>query len=376
MTRDARGDEMKLFKCHHCGARVFFENNACVGCGHALGFDPGAIAIVTLAPAEAPEGGYTIAGRPSGEIVHYCANADHGVCNWLTTEAGGLCRACLLNRTIPNLSEPGNLEAWRELELAKKRLIYSLLRFGLPFDTASGAPQDLAFDFVQDATTGHFDGVVTINVNEADAVERERQRQQFQEPYRSLLGHLRHESGHYYWPLLVEGGELERFRALFGDEREDYGAALARHHEAGPPGDWPLRYLTAYASTHPWEDWAETWAHYLHMVDSLDTADADGLDPRAAGIRRGAMWSFESADVYGSLSFSELIERWVPLTVALNSLSRSMGHADFYPFVLSPPALEKLAFVHALLVERRRFKPSGQGPADQAAPTEGGLRAG
>jgi hypothetical protein len=39
----------------------------------------------------------------------------------------------------------------------------------------------------------------------------------------------------------------------------------------------------------------------------------------------------------------------VPLTVALNSLNRSMGHADVYPFVLSEKAIEKLRLVHDVI---------------------------
>ena len=341
---------MKTFVCSLCANKVYFESTACVNCKRTLGFYPEALAVVALEPERAAAPGlFRRTGKSTGGRVRYCSNAVHGVCNWLTEEGDptGLCSACDLNRTIPNLAEAGNLNAWRDLEHAKKRLVYSLMRFGLPFSRSNVPQGALAFNFVRNAGTGHLDGVITIDVTETDAVERERQRQYFGEPYRSLLGHLRHESGHFYWMLLVDAaGKLGEFRAQFGDERQDYPAALGRHRSAGPPPDWQARHVSAYASSHPWEDWAETWAHYLHMVDALDTAEATGMEPRAAGLSLGAIWPFKSSDVYREVSFDALMERWVPLTTAMNTLSRSMGHDDFYPFVISTAAAAKLAFVH------------------------------
>jgi len=347
---------MRTFACPVCATRVYFENDTCLSCGHKLGFDAGALTMVALEPAGPGADVFRKVGVGNGKEaavqVRYCENATHAACNWLVPESdpSPLCKACAGNRTIPNLSEPGRIEAWREVEQAKKRLAYSLLRFGLPLD---GGPVDappLAFDFVAQGVTGHDNGVITLDVLEADSVERERRRQLFDEPYRSLLGHLRHESGHYYWMLLVErGGAIEEFRALFGDERQDYQAALAAHYAGGTPPSWADSYVSAYASAHPWEDWAETWAHYLHMVDAVETAEASGMEPRAAGLLFGAAWPFKKYDVYSQESFDALMERWVPLTVALNSLSRSLGHRDFYPFVISAAARAKLAFVHRLV---------------------------
>lgn len=343
---------MKTYACAHCRNKVYFENVRCLRCVHALGFDPDRKEIATLKPVG--EGVFVCLGDEGSPPARYCANRAHGVCNWLTRSGGGtsLCVACTMNRTIPNLSEPGSLQAWRELERAKKRLVYSLLRFGLPVDATAAGKGRLAFDFVRDATTGHMGGVITIDIIEADAVERERQRQHFDEPYRSLLGHLRHESGHFYWMVLVEAaGLLEPCRALFGDERQDYGQALERHHGQGPPPDWQARHVSAYASAHPWEDWAETFAHYIHMVDALDTAEAEGMEPRAAGLKLGSLWPFRSYDIYRDESFGELMARWIPLTLALNSMSRSIGNADFYPFVIPAAAYDKLAFVHRVIRE-------------------------
>jgi len=344
---------MKNHRCSKCGNTVYFENVQCVKCGANLGFDAARLAMITVEPLPEPPGAYGPVGV-EGPPMRYCANAAHAACNWLTpaAESDGFCVACDLNRTIPDLSVAGNLDAWQELERAKKRLVYDLLRFGLPLDTRPTGGERLVFDFLLNATTGHLDGVITIDVTEANAVERERQRLQFGEPYRSLLGHLRHESGHFYWNVLVaEPGKHESFRALFGDETQDYGAALARHHAEGPPPDWSANHVSAYASAHPWEDWAETWAHYLHMVSAVDTAQAEGMEPRASGLIFGAAWPFKSYDVHREETFQALIERWIPLSIALNNMSRGMGHNDFYPFVIPAPALDKLAFVHSAVRE-------------------------
>ena len=345
---------MRNFACTKCNSAIYFDNNTCLRCNHAVGFFAPKLAMVTLDPS--PSAGFVMRifkGTDKG-VFTYCANAAHGVCNWLTPATGlnNLCIACDLNRTIPNLAETGNLVAWQELETAKKRFVYSILRFGLPLRAATTPPGKLTFDFARNATTGHLDGVISVNIMETDAVERERMRMQFGEPYRTLLGHLRHESGHFYWSMLVEKATcLKGFRALFGDERQSYSDAISRHHDVGPPPDWQRKYVSAYAAAHPWEDWAETWAHYLHMTESVDTADAAGMEPRAAGLIFGSMWPFKRCDIYREETFQSLMDRWIPLTVAMNRLTRSMGYNDFYPFVISPIAFDKLAFVHRVVRE-------------------------
>jgi hypothetical protein len=345
---------MKNFACPRCRNTVYFESVGCVRCGERLGFDPDALSMVSLDGVGADGYSlYKLSGVKSRDLA-YCANADHSVCNWLTPLNGvkGRCRACELNRTIPNLDDPRNLLAWRDLERAKKRLVYSVLRLRLPLKPGAAGKAPLTFDFAHDTVTGHFDGVITIDVSEADAVERERQRQIFGEPYRALLGHLRHESGHFYWMVLIDGSSLlEPFRALFGDERQNYQAALASHHSGPPLANWQARHVSSYAVSHPWEDWAETWAHYLHMIDALDTADAEFLEPRAPGLSFASLWpsSWRRRDVYRTETFEALLERWIPLTIAMNSISRSMGHDEFYPFVITPAVSEKLAFVHRVI---------------------------
>jgi hypothetical protein len=284
------------------------------------------------------------------------------VCNWLVSaeaESGALCLACHHNRTVPDLSAPANLGAWRLIEFAKHRLIYSLLRLELPLTTREDDPDHgLAFDFLADPPpqsgpkimTGHDNGLITIALAEADDATREKRRLEMGEPYRTLLGHFRHESGHHYWDLLVrDAGRLEEFRAVFGDEREDYSAALGRYYENGSPADWQDAFVSAYATAHPWEDFAESWAHYLHIVDTLEMADAFGIRIRPKVDKKGALVSEVNFDPYRAGEVENLIEAWLPLTFAVNSLNRCMGERDLYPFILSPTAVRKLGFIHALV---------------------------
>ncbi|RTL71677.1 MAG: hypothetical protein EKK41_08545 [Hyphomicrobiales bacterium] len=347
---------MEKFACTQCGYAVYFENVQCLNCKSALGFLPERRQMVALRPIAGTRTFKTVGRHTAAGPVAYCANAQHGACNWLTAAQAtpALCTACTLNRTIPNLSDNGSLDAWRELEKAKKRLVYSLLRYKLPLDGSKWGKGRLAFDFMKDTMTGHLNGVITIDIAEADAVERERQRQFFGEPYRTLLGHLRHESGHFYWMVLIEAADrLGGFRQLFGDEREPYGDALARHHANGPPSDWDQKYVSAYASAHPWEDWAETWAHYLHLVDALDTAEAEGVKYRQD---RGSFWKAlpgQRYDSYANVDFNDLMKRWINLTIAINSLTRSIGRLDFYPFVVPAAAYQKLEFVHMVVHGKR-----------------------
>lgn len=328
---------MKVFHCDHCDALVFFENVQCVSCGHSLAFLPEVGAIGTFEPAR----------------YRMCQNfTQHNVCNW-AIEAGddhSLCRSCRLTTVIPDLDAVANKLNWAKLETAKRRLIYTLMQLALPLSTKAYDPeQGLAFEFKtpgpDPVLTGHANGVITINANEADDAERERVRNQLHEPYRTLLGHFRHEIGHYYWDRLIANGErLAAFRELFGDERQDYGEALQRHYDNGPPADWQQNYVSSYSTAHAWEDWAETWAHYLHMYDTLDTAAACGLMLKP---RRGDEPTLKTPPPKPERAeFDLMIANWFPLTYVLNNLNRGLGQADAYPFVLSTIAIEKLRFVH------------------------------
>lgn len=339
---------MKVFSCGNCGSAAYFDNTACLACGASLRFDPDRFEMVAL-PLD-------------GEGPRVCANAAHGACNWLLTDedGGDFCRACRHNRTVPDLSRPADLDNWRRIEAAKRHLFYSLLRWGLPVPGQGQHPEGLAFDFLADAEqpdgsvrpvlTGHAGGLITLNVAEGDDAERERRRTAMGEPYRTLLGHFRHEIGHFYWDRLVrDGGRLDRFRAVFGDDRTDYGAALQRHYAEGPAPGWAEAHISAYASAHPWEDFAETWAHYLHIADTLETAAAFGMAVR----RPDGLAADRVFDPYGETDAAVLTAAWVPLTVAINAVNRSMGQPDLYPFVLSAPVAGKLQFIADLVHDGR-----------------------
>lgn len=358
---------MKLFSCGACGQTLYFHNVQCTRCGNLLGFVPQRLQLETFEPAG--DGRWRPFDRARrGERYVSCANyAQHGACNWMVpvAEAHPLCVACRLNRTIPDLSVPGNLTLWQRLQQEKNLLIYALLRFGLPVRDKQQAPRGgLAFDFLADenpsfresagVTVGHAQGVITLDIAEADDALRERVRQQMAEPYRTILGHFRHESGHYYWDRLVRGSPWQgAFRRRFGDETADYGQALDRHYGSGPPLDWQQRHVSAYASAHPWEDWAETWAHYLHMVDTLETAWQFGLRLEPDVAEPEALRIDEPFDPYQRRDFDALMKHWLALVASLNSLNHSMGLGDAYPFVLAAPVIDKLRLVHEIICDPR-----------------------
>jgi hypothetical protein len=350
---------MQLFKCQNCGQMLYFENTRCESCGARLGYLP---ERSTLSALEA-EGDLWHALADRGMLHKFCANETHGACNWMlpVDDASSYCAACRHNHTIPDLSVPENLTRWRELEGAKHRLFYSLFKLRLPVPARPADPAGLAFDFLADppdnaprVLTGHDNGLVTINLIEADDAEREKLRAAMHEPYRALLGHFRHEVGHFFWDRLVrDKGAVDGFRAVFGDESQDYGEALQRHYAGGAPPDWQERFISAYASSHPWEDFAETWAHYLHIVDTLEMARSFGLriEPRLADTDElDTEVDFDPHDVKNG---RRLIDAWLPLTFAVNSLNRCMGQRDLYPFVLSPAVIVKLGYVHDLIRANR-----------------------
>jgi hypothetical protein len=347
---------MKLFSCQNCARIVYFENDHCENCQTRLGYLPDLQTLSAITPSgdaflamADPEGRY----RP-------CANAEHEACNWMvrSDEPGAFCVACRHNRTVPDLSVEENLHRWRKIELAKHHLFYTLLRLGLRPANREDAPDSgLAFDFLSDAgeiaapvLTGHDHGLITLNLIEADDGEREQIRQKMGEPYRTLLGHLRHEVGHYFWEELVERGDrAAAFRACFGDERTDYAAALQAYYTNGPTMDWQSNFVSAYASSHPWEDFAETWAHYFHIVDTLEMAGAFGLRVRPnvpASVSPEAELDAAAAELD---DINALIDLWLPVTFAVNSINRCMGQPDLYPFILTPSVIAKLGFIHDLV---------------------------
>lgn len=293
-----------------------------------------------------------------------CANRDLIACNWLSEPSSpdGLCQSCCHTIKIPDISNLKNREKWSRLERAKRRLFYSLIKSGLRLDNkVSDVEGTLRFELLGDEfhpdgkkkriMTGHDNGLITINIAEADDAIRERNRTMMGEPYRTLIGHFRHEIGHYYWDRLVtQPSVIDRFRHVFGDERRDYSQALATYYANGPLDDWQSSYVSAYSSAHPWEDFAETWAHYFHMVGGLETAYAYGLNPQP--MEHNIAPLVQLIDPYSVHEYEQLLSHWVPITVAMNAMNRSIGHSDYYPFALSPYVSQKLSFIHDLIKGR------------------------
>ena len=351
---------MKLFSCNHCGQPVYFENTLCLQCNALLGFDAEKIDIVALRAA-GDDGTLVTIDEKNGDQTRYkyCVNKQYNVCNWLLPfeSESHYCIACNLNRTIPDLSQADHLGKWVNIEIAKHRLVYSLLRFKLP---VIGKFQDeeigIAFDFKADEKddgsermlTGHHEGVITLNIEEADDAIREMARNQMDEVYRTLLGHFRHEIGHYYWDRLIKDSpRLQAFRKLFGNELTDYAEALEKHYKKKSTDAWWAEFISAYASSHPWEDWAETWAHYMHIVDTMETAYSFGMSLRPkAGDAENDLSARINIDPYKAKDFKDIIDRWIPLVFAMNSLNRSMGLKDSYPFVINEAVKAKLEFIH------------------------------
>ncbi|MBO6634392.1 MAG: putative zinc-binding peptidase [Parvibaculum sp.] len=351
---------MKLFECQRCGQMLYFENTECERCGSSLGFLSDEMQLSALSP----EQGCFHPMIDPGREMRYCANAAYDACNWMVPAdaANPYCMACRLNRTVPDLGNAASVLLWRQIETAKHRLVYGLLRMGLPvisrFDDGA---RGFAFDFlsgpsapgraVSPVTTGHNSGLITIDVAEADDAVRARNRRDMGEPYRTLLGHFRHEIGHYYWDRLVRDTVWHAsFREMFGDERANYGEALSAYYANGAPAGWQDSHVSAYATAHAWEDFAETWAHYLHIADTLETAGALGLRTRPQ-VSEGQETDFRSGDPD---DFDALMAAWIPLTVAVNNLNQSMGQDDLYPFVLSPTVMGKIRFIHGLVQGARR----------------------
>ena len=352
---------MRLFSCQHCGQILYFENIRCERCGHRLGFCADTQSLHALDPVPESAGDVWVALGADRRRFRFCANAAHDVCNWLVDASSdqAFCPACRHNRVIPELGDAGNRLAWRKIEQAKHRLFYTLHRLGLAQAVDIDAPQEpLVFQFLADfpnvegqkVMTGHDNGVVTIALSEADDAEREQRRKMMGEPYRTLLGHFRHEVGHYFWDRLVrDGGKLAECRAVFGNDEEDYQGALQRHYLQGAPLDWQDHYVSTYATAHAWEDFAETWAHYLHIVDTLEMAKAYDLRLAPSVDRDNEFAVDYGIDPDNVADIQSLINVWLPVSTALNSLNRTMGKDELYPFVLSPAVIEKLGFVHRLV---------------------------
>ncbi|OBF44110.1 hypothetical protein A5787_13595 [Mycobacterium sp. 852002-50816_SCH5313054-b] len=338
---------MRDFHCPNCGQRLTFENSACLSCGSALGFSLEQMALLVItAGDEADRTGFV-----SADEFELCANRHLAECNWLVPSnlPGGLCTSCALTLERPNDADTDGLAAFARAEAAKRRLIAELHEMKLPIIDRDHDPDyGLGFRLLSSAhekvLTGHENGVITIDLAEGDDVHREQLRVEMEEPYRTLLGHFRHEVGHYYFYRLITPSSeyVARFTELFGDPDADYQEALDRHYNEGAPDGWQESFVSSYATMHAAEDWAETFAHYLHIRDALDTSAWCAFAPASATFDRTPL---------GPSAFPTIIEMWLPVSWSLNMVNRSMGRDDLYPFVLPVAVLDKMQFIHDVIDE-------------------------
>ncbi len=336
---------MRDFHCPNCGQRLTFENSECLSCGSSLGFSLDQMALLVIAKGDDGEH----AGAVDADAYRLCANLHLAECNWLVPKdhPGGLCESCSLTTVRPNDADTTGLAEFARAEAAKRRLIAELHELKLPIVGRDQDPDHgLAFRLLSSAhenvITGHENGFITLDLAEGDDVHREQLRVEMDEPYRTLLGHFRHEIGHYYFYRLITPSNeyLARFNELFGDPDADYSEALDRHYSEGTPEGWQENFVSSYATMHPAEDWAETFAHYLHIRAALDTCAWCGFAPASATFGQTLL---------GPSAFRTIIDMWLPLSWSLNMVNRSMGHDDLYPFVLPVTVLEKMKFIHTVI---------------------------
>ena len=381
---------MRTFQCS-CGNQLFFDNSICIKCQHAVGWCPKCRGISDVTAG--PDGGLVCSCCSSRVAKCYNYGA-HNVCNRFifAPEPGSaavplpgsnsaafpipaaLCDCCRFNHTVPDLRVKGNQEKWYRLEAAKRRVLYDLTMCNFPFGNAlDGVQPALLFEFKADIIpnkkyrgmesgekvyTGHDHGTITINIQEADDAAREKLRVAMKEAQRTLVGHYRHELGHYIWDVLIKDRREQESIAVFGDHNNpNYGDALTAYYANGPKPNWLLNYVSAYATMHPWEDFAETFALYLDMVSSLDTAQNGGLIPRVDINNIDAM-----AKAYQELG------------IAMNEMNRSIGFLDYVPEVIACPVLEKLRFIHDMPRDVKPMIPAVPAaapavPADTNPPT-------
>jgi hypothetical protein len=332
----------------------------CQNCGLAVGFHP-----PTLTLHEATSNGVVVDGRSWVP----CSNRDWR-CNWLVAvdAQAARCMSCRLNRQRPHASDTLAHEKLANASLVMRRLLVQLADLGLPVDPFYEREGGLAFDLLSSdsgqgrVTIGHANGVITIDLVETLDDYREALRIRLREPYRTMLGHFRHEVGHYYQWILVEQTEwIHECRELFGDERASYAEALDRHYREGAPEGWEASYISEYATMHPWEDFAESFAHYLHITDSLTTAAAGGLVLQASRVDGLIATDIAPRRSYRGVPTEEMLGDWQWLSFLLNRVNHAMGRGDLYPFTISKPARTKLDFVHRVVqdvAERNEGKPS------------------
>ena len=334
-------------RCPHCRHFVYLDTLTCPNCEAELGYH-----LVTR----------QFYGVRHGHVViddmtwYTCSNREWS-CNWLVREdaPAGRCFACRLTRRRPAANDTVALEKLAKTEEAKRRLLLQLGDLGMPIVPWDVKEGGLGFDLISSLSDGkpvmigHANGIITIDLAESLDDRREALRVRLGEPYRTILGHLRHEVGHYFQNVLLADDELwARCRALFGDERASYKDALARHYKLGAPSNWHDGFISEYATMHPWEDFAETFAHYLHITGTLQTAAVIGihLDASVTNLRDTDVIPLVS---YRDEPIQRLLSDWEWMSQGFNRINRAMGFGDLYPFTIVGPVRHKLAFIHDIV---------------------------
>lgn len=382
---------MKTFKCNCTDQLIlFFESSHCLACGRTVGIDD---EFDQVEPYEIDEqsGLFYKAEAPDVFYKKCDNNAQYHVCNGMVNldtfipvadKDEVLCFSCRFNETVPDLSIVEHIPLWKKMETAKRRALYTLKSLSLPLNTTIQEPESgLSFDFIADRNvsdhfvspiigqdvvfTGHDCGHITINLAEADDVARSQAKIAMGERYRTLLGHFRHELGHYYFDQLIANSPKKHAlcKQYFGDDELDYQQALDTHYKQGAPANWHETFISEYATMHPYEDWAETWAHYMHIIDTLETAKNFSI----TGSTTGNEFELDEADELrlpqsayyfnSQTSIDAILDTWMEFSIILNSLNRSMGLADAYPFVLTQAVRTKLSFIHHAIHNRLNLMP-------------------
>ncbi|MCL2418311.1 MAG: putative zinc-binding peptidase [Conexibacteraceae bacterium] len=339
---------MQALRCPRCGEFTPFETLSCGGCGQELGFH-----LPTLAMVAATADGTVVDGARWVPCVNRAWQ-----CNWMVAEDDerAFCFSCRLTRRRPPADDTLALERLAETAAAKRRLLFQLTRLSLPIEPWDEVDGGLGFDLLSSLSegkpiiTGHANGIITIDLVESLDAQREALRVQLDEPYRTMLGHFRHEVGHYYeWVLVEQGPWIEECRALFGDERASYADALARHYKLGAPDNWAESFISEYATMHPWEDFAECFAHYLHITDTLDTIAISGMVLHADRVEGAIPHDITPRRSYADATIEEVLEDWRWVSLLLNRANHAMGKGDLYPFTIASPVKRKLGFVHRVV---------------------------
>ncbi|TNU74701.1 hypothetical protein FH969_07670 [Miniimonas arenae] len=352
---------MHHYRCPQCSGLLYSDSLACRSCGTEIGVHPPSQRFLSVQPDGVER---------DGTRWFACGNRDQR-CNWLVDVASGdeRCTACRMTRRIPEPDDTLAIAKLAKVAKDKRRLLLHLASLGLPITPWYEQPGGLGFDLLSSRSgngpvrIGHAGGIITIDLAESLDDHRERLRVSLGEPYRTMLGHFRHESGHYYQRVLVETTDwIGECRELFGDERASYADAISRHYSEGAPQGWIQGYISEYATMHPWEDFAETWAHYLHITDTLGVLAEAGVELLADRHPDLLPRDITPRTSYHGRETREMLQDWYWCSKLLNRANQAMGKGDLYPFGIVAAVARKLDFVHRVVQDASAGSAPESGP--------------